>query len=374
MGRKYFFRKRHLAMAQALIDSVGSVFFRRKRKMPARARKILISRIDHLGDVLLASSVVPHIKKAYPDAEVHFLAGSWAKDILSRVHGIDKIIFFDSAHKRGKRNFREALREARSVIARLREENYCAALDLRAYPLNSILLLYLGRVRFIAGFETGGFGFLLDRAIPCEKGEHEMERLKKALDAIGAGTAESLKPSFAPTPFAIKKAQRLLESMGVRKNEPFVLAHTGSGSPVKLWDREGWQELICRLSVEGINVIVHDDIYRDLEECFYLPPGISIEEFASIAMKSSFFIGLDSMPAHLAASFSKPVMVIWCGVNDHLAWRPAGESVFIIRKDISCSPCHRKDGCAGMECMDISPDDVCREMGRHLRLFNRELI
>lgn len=37
--------------------------------------KIFIDGIMHLGDMIMSSSVIPVLKKAYPDSEIIYLAG-----------------------------------------------------------------------------------------------------------------------------------------------------------------------------------------------------------------------------------------------------------------------------------------------------------
>jgi len=114
-------------------------------------------------------------------------------------------------------------------------------------------------------------------------------------------------------------------------------------------------------------VVAYDPVYGDLKGCIYLPALISFELFAAVAKRASVFIGLDSMPAHLAASFNTPTVVVWCGINDPVQWRPVGENVSIIKKDVACAPCFLKGGCKSMDCMRINAEDCMREAGRFLK-------
>jgi len=42
-------------------------------------KRILVVKLDHLGDVLLATPVFSNLSQAYPDAELHALAGAWSR-------------------------------------------------------------------------------------------------------------------------------------------------------------------------------------------------------------------------------------------------------------------------------------------------------
>src|SRR3974377_1282456 len=50
--------------------------------IPSAPRRILVSNIAHLGDVLNATAVIPALRNAFPQAEIGFLTSSWARAII----------------------------------------------------------------------------------------------------------------------------------------------------------------------------------------------------------------------------------------------------------------------------------------------------
>lgn len=361
---------------QWAIDSVGYALFRpfgARKKTPPAVKNILVSRIDHLGDVFLASSILPYMRKKYPGARIDFLAGEWAHGYLRTNSHIDRVLVYNSARlNRAQSFFKSLFFSVTGFIANVREmrsTRYDLAIDLRAYPFNSIPLLFFGGARYRVGFATGGFGFLLDKTVPYRSGVHELAHLRDVLGAIGINVDETeLRPEFTPTKAAIKECTRVLEGLGIAQDEKFVLIHTGSGSPSKLWRKDAWQDVVKGIVRRyGIKVVMYDTLYGDsITGCIKLPPLISFEMFAVVAKRASLLVGLDSLPAHLAASFGTPVVAVWCGINDHRQWSPVGSNVAIVRKDVDCSPCYRKSGCANMRCMDISADECIREITKFL--------
>ncbi len=372
LGRNYLYQKPHLAVLQALIDAPGYLFFRPRQKFPDEVKKILVSRIDHLGDVFIASSILPHLKKAYPEAKLHFMAGEWAWSYLRSNANLDRVLVYNSLrHNRGGGFLKNAFKAIGGFVRNIwemRKERYDLCIDLRAYPFNSIPLMTLGGGRFRVGFPTGGFGFLLNRRVPYRSGVHELEHMADILGSIGINVAaKDLFPSFALSKTAVKESSRILEGLGVAPGEQFALIHTGTGNPTKLWKREEWQKLVTSLAKGcGVKVVAYDTVYNDLKDCIRLPSLMSLDLFASVAKKASVFIGLDSLPAHLAASFSTPTVVVWCGINDSAQWRPVGRSVSVVNRAVDCAPCYRKNGCPEMDCMDISAADVAVEATRFL--------
>lgn len=374
MGRSYLFQKPYMAIGQGIIDFLGYSIFRKSgnAQAPSNIKKILVSRIDHFGDVFIASSILPHLKIAYPSAKIHFMAGEWAKSYLRSNPNIDRVLIYNSIrHNRAKgllKNARTALSGFVGNVRKMRAEGYDLCIDLRAYPFNSIPLMYLGGGRCKVGFATGGWGFLLDKIVPYREGVHEISHVNDTLKALGIFVPDKdIKPEFTPSKTALKECSRILEGLGITEGEQFVLIHTGCGNPKKQWKKECWQELIDKLSgIYEIKVLVYDTEFGDLNGCIKLPSLISFELFAAAAKRATLFIGLDSLPAHLAASFSTPVVAVWCGINDSVQWRPVGRSVRVVKNEVDCSPCFRKNGCSSMECMEIRVDDCLKEASRYL--------
>ena len=371
-GRTYLYQKPYMAFLQGAIDSIGYRLFSPrgcKLKNPD-VRKILVSRIDHLGDVFIASSALPHIKKAYPNAQIHFMAGTWTHPYLKLNPLVDYIVAFDGFRfNRGKGIVKRVVHAVFSYVralGRMRSERYDLFLALRAYPFNSIPLAYLGGSRFIVGFAVGGFGFLLDKTAPYREGAHEVGHVADVLCAIGLNVSENeMRPGFTVSREARLAFEKELLSVNVKANERYALIHTGSGSKYKLWNKEQWQRLVDALHAEfGLKVIGSDPVYGGLKGCINAPSLIELDGFAAAAQGASLFVGLDSFPAHLAASFGTPTVVVWCGINDHRQWRPIGDRVVIVRKDVDCAPCFKKTGCPEMKarCMDISADECLKQI------------
>lgn len=58
-------------------------------------KKILLSRVDNLGDVVLTLPLAGCLKKLYPEAKIYFLGKNYTAPIASLSHDIDEIIKWD---------------------------------------------------------------------------------------------------------------------------------------------------------------------------------------------------------------------------------------------------------------------------------------
>jgi ADP-heptose:LPS heptosyltransferase len=345
-------------MLLGFMDSIGYLFRSPSQAdLPSDIKKILVSRIDHLGDVLIASSILPSLKRAYPHSEIHFLMGEWSDELVRHNPWIDKAIIYNSfVHSRTGgllKRIREDIRSFFSAVRKVRRGRYDLGLDLRAYPFNSIPIMYMAGVKYKVGFSTGGFSFLLDRIVPYRTGVHETEHLKDLLKQLDIVIKEDeVQPFFPISEIARIEAEKILCGVGLNPDERFVLVHTDSGNPRKLWITESWQELIESIQERwGIKILVYE-CKNKLTHCFKLPPTLPLDAFASIMKKATLFIGLDSFPAHLAGTVGTPAVVIWCDINDHVQWCPLGGKAYLVRK--------HPDGASTLGHMTTGVDEVMK--------------
>jgi len=376
LGRQYHFQKRRWAIIIGLIDALGTFLFSLlgRNIEPMNVRKILVSRIDHLGDVLLATCALPHLKRAYPDAKIDFLIGEWAKDLLVNNPYVNETITYNSfLHNRSGSLWHRIRSDAISFLnafKKIRKERYDLSIDLRAYFINSIPLLYLSGVEYIVGYGTGGFGFLLDKEVLYRTGIHEVLHIADLIKSIGVDVKdEEIRPLYKISILGEERAKSLLKSEHIQSGESFILIHPGTSDKKKEWNIQGWKTIINDLKQSGVKIVLcggSNDIHivkAILSEgsqngIVNITSPLPLEVFAGVVKRASLVIGLDSFPCHLAAALGTPTVVLWSGINDPAQWRPYGNNVKIVRKDPSCAPCYRSKGCEQMTCMDISPEEV----------------
>ena len=59
--------------------------------------KILVVKLDALGDVLRTTCLLPSIKEAYPDSFISWVTLRGAKDVFSNNLYVDELLFFEDA-------------------------------------------------------------------------------------------------------------------------------------------------------------------------------------------------------------------------------------------------------------------------------------
>src|SRR5579883_2212803 len=179
-------------------------------------RRILVIRLDLIGDLVLSLTVVRALKRTYPDAEIDLLAVpasgaiAWHDPDLHEVIGYDPNIWRrPQALLRGKN-----WREARALLKRLRARRYDLAVSVFG-PWAGTLAVLSGAPRRVGFGRESYFGFMTDNVPgrhwkPGDR-KHEVDYcLQLAQKAGAAVTPEDRVPRLFVEPEARQAVERLL--------------------------------------------------------------------------------------------------------------------------------------------------------------------
>lgn len=302
-------------------------------------KKILLSNLAHLGDVVLATSVIEPLKRAYPEAEIGFLTGSRSRPVVEPL--VDKVHVFD--HKRLNRIKKDKRRRHRETESQALSEmkEYDLFIDLYPYYPNSIYLGYLANIPVRVGFTSGGFGPLLTHALDFEeKRGHLTDHYAALLRLIGVDGV------FRP------KLKDVIPKTG-----DYILLHPGTGHAAKQWPVNYWRELLNLLLHEGGQRVVMtgygekalvDQIIGDFKGVENLCDQLSFDELLSVVRGAKQVICGDTVVGHIATAYQVPKRILYSGINDYKLWHQKED---ILMREVSCAPCKRKNGCAAKTCL-----------------------
>lgn len=359
----------------SLIDSIGSVLFHCKAPRVAERpspKKILLIRLDHLGDCLFTLPAVDALHQNYPNSELHFLGGEEARAVMQGDSRINQ--FLDFPNSWFSRKKKGGLRSFVSQLKRLKSEKYDWAIDFRG-DIRTILLMALAGIPMRAGFADTGGGFLLHQLLWEKRGEHQVEKHSRLLSALGVDVKETvLKLNLTAQPEIIKN---LLPN--VTDEVKTIVMHIGAGYPSKCWPAVRFYELLlklityanCRVVLIGQapEKAIIDQWALDSPAIISLAGKTKFRELVEVLRKADLFIGNDSGPAHLAAALGIPEVIVYGGTNDIREWAPFSAKATIINHPVDCSPCEAKVCPLGHhDCVnEISVDRVWEAIQRELQ-------
>jgi heptosyltransferase III len=105
---------------------------------------------------------------------------------------------------------------------------------------------------------------------------------------------------------------------------PYVVIHPCASEPAKTWPAERFCELARKLRSEtGCEPVFIGAASDDLSAFsgYRTVQGASLAKVKSLVSGASLFVGNDSGPAHIAAAFGVPVVVLF-GSSDAVVWAP----------------------------------------------------
>ena len=383
--KTYVYKRRLLKCIIAIFDAVGyflkKILFFTQKKYKNQIERILIFKLDHAGDVLLATPAIKAIRKRFPLAHITLVVGPWSKGIVEGEKYINEVICYRAYWRDRNPDRHFNIQDSLQFIRALRRGKYDLFFDLRG-DLFAIIIAALSGIPRRVGFGWEGGGFLLTDEVETTINKHQAEILLDAARAIG------IRPAAAEIAITIseddkKYAYAMLKENNWHESLLTIGLHIGSGCPSKMWAVERYAGLMERI-VEHFKAQIAlvggaDDraVTEQAEGLLHFKPvnmvgKLTFKQTAAVMEKCALFIGNDSAPVHIAAAVGVPAIVLFSAANDWQRWRPYGNDVDVICKDVMCKGCE-KAACDDMECMNlITVDEVFDLVLKKIKIVEAE--
>jgi len=371
---KYRLPKKYLYFV-FFIDFIGYIIFgilkilTNKQYNPNNLKKILLIRLDHIGDLVLLTPVFKPLREKFPQSQIDIVVGRWAREIVENNIYINNIIEFDAFWFDREKNKKLNIKKIFNFIKYIRNQKYDLGIEFRG-DIRNILLFSLSGIKCLYGCSINGFGFLLDKEVIIPKGIHQVERNILIIKKIGVNVN---KPEFyiPQTDIDKKIVEEILYKLNIKY--PLICIHPGVGRPSGRWTVGNFAEL-CDLIAEYLNaeiLLIGGDKEREIiglicrkikniNKVKILKEKITLQQLTILIGKCNFFVGLESGPAHLAAASGINGIVIFSGIVEGDEFNPWSDKIKVIRKKVKCSPCG-KFYCINNICMkEIHPQEILK--------------
>ncbi len=321
-------------------------------------QRILVVKLDHIGDFVTALPPIRRLKKLFPHASITVLAGPASRAFVSLEPCIDEFIPFAFFHARSQLGERELTPDDYAELAaQLQPYRFDLAVDLRKHLSTRDVLKHTG-ARFLAGFDYLGQFPFLDIALDWDgdrtlqrKRSHVVDDLLALVNAIGHA-AEADRVIISPGPDAMP-LDELPDPVRTLFAKPVVAVHPGAGNITKQWPEQHFSALIDLLIANnGVNILLvggpdEVDVALSLQANVQHPAAVvsmagktSLADLPRLLKNCVLYIGNDSGPKHIAAAVGIPTIGIHSGVVDPVEWGPIGPNAVALRRNMTCSPCY----------------------------------
>ncbi len=324
--------------------------------------KILVSRTDRLGDLILALPFAESLKVRYPECQVDVLASLYASPILEHKSGIDGIVRVLNKQLVTDRFYRK------DFLNKIKQANYKVVVAL--FPERHISHVFYKanipiRIGTAGRFHSVFFNHHLFHSRKSNA-KHEAEYNLDFLRFFREGPTVRM-PSVSPQEKELKNARRLLEKAGV--DGPFIVLHPGSGGSAERWPLNKFLELNEILTAAGYPVVISGSeregemISAACREVGTTPRNIygdtDLRTLAAALSLARVVVANSTGPLHLAVAVGTKVVGLYPGkaVMAPARWGPLGEHDRVIlptNRECTCPP----DNCTCMQ--TISAKKVAR--------------
>lgn len=338
-------------------------------------KKILIVRMDRIGDVVLSTPAIKSVRDAYPDSHITVLVRPYARDIVEENPYINEVLTYDK--HRSEKNLWGNIK----FILNLRKKKFDLAIIL--HPKNSAhLLSFLAGIPKRVGYDKK-LGTLLTTKIPHTKQfglKHEIDYTLDVLRYIG------IKPNDRSLYVPLNKSSEekiadIFNKNGISEDDVVVTIHPGASCRSRRWNLKRFTKVADALANKyGVKIVIiagpEDKIFGDevAQRMTVKPLNLSaktaVSDLISILKRSKLFISNDSGPVHIACAVGTPTISIF-GRNDRglspMRWGPVGRHDVALHKDVGCEVCLAHNCKRGFKCLDaISVEEVLEAAGKIL--------
>jgi heptosyltransferase-3 len=339
-------------------------------------RRVLVTKLRHHGDVLLASPVFTALRRVLPAAEVDALVYRETACMLEGHPSIANVHTIDREWKRG--GVWTQVVEERRLLSALASRRFDLIVHLTEHPRGAWLTRLL-RPRYAVARELPHAHWLWRTSfthyyrLPRARSRHIVECNLDALRRLGIQPGNDERALvFVPGKDDHARARALIAEHGLAPR-CFIVLHPGSRWLFKCWLPERYSELIERVARDGWRIVVTgapdarehalvDAILGALSSeagarVTNLCGALSLRELAALIGEARAFVGVDSAPMHIAAAMQTPVVALFgpSGEIDWGPWRVAHR--IVVSTEHPCRPCGI-DGCGGgklSECLTTLP-------------------
>jgi ADP-heptose:LPS heptosyltransferase len=348
-------------------------------------RRVLVTRLDGAGDVLLAGPAVRAV--AASDTEVSLLCGPAGAPAARLLTGVAQVIVWASPWVVNPPPPITRETVDRFVDA-LVEQDFAEAVVLTSFhqsPLPTALLLRLAGVGRITGASVDYPGTLLDVRLrpgdgPADDLPEDLPEPERAL-AIAAAAGYRLPPADAgglavlpPPPLG-----DLLVPLGGR---PYVVLHPGAAVPARRWPAPHHRRTAGLLARDGVAVVVtggpdERDLTADVAAGAADEGGLVLDlggrtglpELSAVLAGAEAVVVGNTGAAHLAAAVGTPVVSLFAPVVPAVRWRPYRvRHVLLGDQTAACRDTRARDcPVPGHPCLSRVPPTAVLDAVRRLR-------
>ena len=363
---------------------VGGRLLRWERRLgtldPDEVHRILVIRLDLLGDVVNSMTAVAALHERFPRARITMLTLPYTAAIPRQFPYVDEVLTLDTNMVRRPRNMLRlsTYRTFLEMGLTLRRGHFDLCVSL--FGLMASIWAFVSGARQRIGYKRESYPYMFTDPLPGRRFNRRQHEVRWDLDlAAAAGAPGTWRyPTLHVQGEARARVADRLAELGVAPGDRLVGIHGGAvNGSAKRWPATHWAALADRLiEREGTKVVltgsaaerpIAEAIRDKMRNAPLLLTGeTDIDELLAVLDRCDLVISGDSGPLHMAVALGRPTVALY-GPTDPAIYGPTprpGQPSVVLRRGMACSPCYNL--LATAECphgkplcmIDITPSQV----------------
>lgn len=349
----------------------------------SNVRRILVIKLDKLGDVILVSPFFRELRRNYPDARITAVVSREANELMRCCPYVNRTLPVDPSPV--------DILAARRIARAIRKD--FGTPDLTIVPRYCVDLYGAGWIAFFSGapkrltfseFGTPrkskvnrGADALFTDVIHSNAARHEVERSLDLLRNLGLNVMDDRLEVWPSEPERREAASML----GSANNDaaPLVALGLGASQAKKMWPVERFADVCRRLhAANGARIVAMgtraeahllNQLRERLGQAVAVSGTVGLGTLAALFERCSLFLGTDSAQKHIAAAAGVPVVEVSChpahgdtgGGNNTVRFHAWGVAQVVLQPNAASSPCRVTCEALAPHCiLDVSVEDVAR--------------
>ncbi len=329
------------------------------------SKRILIMRVGAFGDILMGTSVLASLRKAYPDAYITWIAEFTEKEAIDASPYVDEILKWDGFYWKRmlrKLQYPQWLAQAWRLKGELKARRFDVFISFQPeeWPL---LLLGSGAPVSVGIFDTFKRYYGASRRRHYQRlythpfaeprlPAHRIDQYLLTLQALGLPPAAPEPMSMGYTAEDASAAEDFLRTHNLPSGHDFVALAPMTTWPTKCWPADRFVALGDALARRhGCRVVlmgsakerpVLEDIAARMETAPVVMAGeLSFRQAAALLDRAALLVSGDTGPMHVASALGTPQVALF-GPTSPAWYGPRGGRALVMARPVSCGPCDRK--------------------------------
>lgn len=318
-------------------------------------KKILVTFLMHLGDLILVTPFISVLRKAAPNANITMLVDDKLKDVVLFNPNLNQVMTID---KKGQDNKISALVKCAKDLS---SQNFDMVINLHPNERCSFICAFV-KTAFRTGTSHTLFRWRWDRYIKLDRTLHAVDMYLDVLAKLGVKNLKNNGLEIFPSNVHFKEADDFWHLNGVRAEDKLIGFNIGSAVMTKRWASERFAKVADILSLEGYKIVffggqMDKEMVNEASGHMRSLPLIatgafSIGALAAAMRRCSLIITNDSGPMHVAISQKVPIVALYGPSNPKL-YGPYTKNAIIVKADPPCLGCEKgmRHTCDDLQCM-----------------------